>query len=226
MLSVEQRTVKEEDGLRPFQKETLKSLQSATRLIIVEAPVGSGKSYIIRRIVEDEHLAGRPIILTYPTKILMNAQVSALKREFKNMRHWPDEPEVAGEITLFEYSSDALVRHLKKHPDIIRLDKSELIQHVLRSHQFSSPRNIIVTTPDVLHIIKKSWYRGTQRLEALLKKAIVVFDEFHLYTGLRNFAPLIEWLVDSIADKIFSSLLLPLRMKKWTTYGRSILMRL
>jgi hypothetical protein len=59
-----------------------------------------------------------------------------------------------------------------------------------------------VTTPDVLHIIKEGWYRGTQRLEALLNKAIVVFDEFHLYTGLKNFAPLIEWLVDSVADKI------------------------
>ncbi|MEW6601548.1 MAG: DEAD/DEAH box helicase [Nitrospirota bacterium] len=150
MLSVEQRTVKEEEGLRPFQKETLRALQSDARLIMVEAPVGAGKSFIIRRIIEDEHLSGRPIILTYPTKILMNAQVSALKKEVKNIRHWPDEKEVAGEITLFEYSSDALVRYLKRHPDIIRLDKSELIHHVLRSHQFSSPRNIIITTPDVL----------------------------------------------------------------------------
>ncbi len=202
MLSIMARTVKERDRLRPFQKAVLDSLKSKARLITVEAPVGAGKSYIIRRIVEDEHLSGRPIILTYPTKILMNAQVNALKREFQNIKHWPDEPEISGAITLFEYSSDALVRYLKKYPEILKLDKSEIINQVLRSHQFSSARNIIVTTPDVLHIIKKGWYRGSQRVEALLNKAIVVFDEFHLYAGLKNFAPLIEWLTDSIADKI------------------------
>jgi len=52
------------DGFRPFQKQTLEALRSAARLILVEAPVGAGKSYIIRRIVEDEHLSGRPIVLT------------------------------------------------------------------------------------------------------------------------------------------------------------------
>ncbi len=202
MLSILLRTVKEHNGLRPFQKSTLDALRSNARLLSVEAPVGAGKSYIIRRIVEDEHLAGRPIILTYPTKILMSAQVNALKKEFKNVKYWPDEPEMSRGITLFEYSSDSLVRFLKAQPDISRLDKSELIHSVLRSHQFSSARNIIVTTPDVLHIIKEGWYRGSQRLETLLNKAIVVFDEFHLYTKLANFVPLIKWLIESVADKV------------------------
>jgi ATP-dependent helicase YprA (DUF1998 family) len=103
---------------------------------------------------------------------------------------------------LFEYSTDALIRYLKDHPDIMRLDRSEIIGQVLRSHQFLSRKNIIITTPDVLHIIKKGFYRSSQRLEALLNKAIVVFDEFHLYTGLTNFAPLVEWLADSVAHKI------------------------
>ncbi len=203
MLSVLPRTVKEIHGLRPFQRDTLQALQSDSRLIMVEAPVGAGKSYIIRRIVEDEHLSKRPIILTYPTKILMNAQVNALKREIPNIRkYWPDDPEISSDITLFEYSSDALIRYLKSHPEIVRLDKSELIHNIMRNHQFSSARNIIVTTPDVLHIIKEGWYRGSRRLEALLNGAIVVFDEFHLYTRLKNFAPLVEWLMSSIADKI------------------------
>lgn len=202
MISIMPRTVKEQNNLRPFQKETLAALHSEARLIMVEAPVGAGKSYIIRRIVENKSLSGHPIILTYPTKILMNAQINALKKEFFNIRHWPDEPEVSAELTLFEYSTDALIRYIRNNPEIVRLDKSEIIGHVLRSHQFSSRRNIIVTIPDVLHLIKKGFFRGAQRLEALLNKAIVVFDEFHLYTGLTNFAPLIEWLADSVAHKI------------------------
>jgi CRISPR-associated helicase Cas3 len=201
-LSVKQRTVKEQNGLRIFQKSTLDTLRSEARLILVEAPVGAGKSYIIRRIVENDHLSGRPIILTYPTKILMTAQINTLKKELKSVKHWPDEPELKGGVTLFEYSSDSIVRYLKTQPDIVKLDKSELIHSILRRHQFSSSRNIIVTTPDVLHIIKEGWYRGSQRMEALLNKAIVFFDEFHLYTKLRNFAPLIKWLVESIADKV------------------------
>lgn len=193
----------DKDGFRPFQRQTLEAIKNSyARLIFVEAPVGAGKSYIIRRIVENDDLSGFPIILTYPTKILMNAQINALKKEFPNIRHWPDEPEASGELTLFEYSTDALIRYLKSHPEIIRLDKSEIIGHVLKSHQFLSKKNIIVTTPDVLHIIKKGFYRGSRRFEALLNKAIVVFDEFHLYTGLTNFAPLVEWLADSVAHKI------------------------
>ncbi len=202
MLSITPRTVREQNGIRPFQESTLKALKSKNRLITVEAPVGSGKSYIIRRIIEDGTLSERPIILTYPTKILMNAQINALKKEIGNVRHWPEEPELYGEITLFEYSTDALISHLKKHPEVAKLDKSEIINQVLRNHQFSSRHNIVVTTPDVLHLIRRGVYRGSQRLEALLNGAIVVFDEFHLYTGLKNFAPLIAWLADTIAGKV------------------------
>lgn len=203
MLFVSSRTVKEQDGFRPFQKVTLDLLRdSQIKLIVVEAPVGAGKSYILRKIVEDEQLSQRPVILTYPTKILMNAQVNALKQEIKDIRHWPDEPEAYADVTLFEYSSDALVRYLKKHPEATRYDKSEIIYQILANHQFVSRRNIIVTTPDVLHLIKEGWYRGAQRIKALLNGSFVFFDEFHLYISLANFVPLVQWLADSIGDKI------------------------
>lgn len=202
MLRIQPRVVKEIDGIRPFQKATLGALRSTVALVVVEAPVGAGKSFILRRVIEDERFRNKPIVLTYPTKVLMTAQVNALKREFAGIRHWPDDLDVEGGITLFEYSSDALVRHIKTSPDLLRLDKSELLNTVLRNHQFHSSRNIIVTTPDVLHLIKKGFYRGSHRIEALLNKALVFFDEFHLYANLKNFAPLIEWLIDSIADKV------------------------
>lgn len=202
VLRIQPRSVKEIDGIRPFQKAAIDALRSNAALIVVEAPVGAGKSFILRRVIEDERFHNNPIILTYPTKVLMNAQVNALKRELGNVRHWPDDPHITAGITLFEYSSDALVRYVKSNQELIRLDKSELLNTVLRNHQFHSSRNIIVTTPDVLHLIRKGFYRGSQRIEALLNKALVFFDEFHLYTNLKNFAPLIEWLIDSIADKL------------------------
>lgn len=177
-------------------------MDSTGRIIIVEAPVGAGKSFILRRVIEDHRFCRKPIILTYPTKVLMNTQINVLKKELRNVRHWPDDPGQSGEVTLFEYSSDSLVRFLKTNKDLLRLDKSELINTVLRNHQFYSSRNIIVTTPDVLHLIKKGYYRGSQRIQALLNKALVFFDEFHLYSSLSNFAPLVEWLADSVADKV------------------------
>lgn len=203
MISILPRTVKEQGDLRPFQKSALDAVCTGkANLIFVEAPVGAGKSFIVRRIVEDESLSGHPIILTYPTKCLMEAQIAALKREFPRINHWPDEPECNSELTLFEYSTDALIRYLKEHPEVPRIDKSEIIGQILRSHQFLSRRNIFVTTPDVLHLIKKGYYRGSNRLTALINKAIVVFDEFHLYACLSNFVPLIDWLADSVAHKI------------------------
>jgi hypothetical protein len=203
LISILPRTVKEQGDLRPFQKSTLDAICTGkANLIIVEAPVGAGKSFIVRRIVETESLSGYPIILTYPTKYLMEAQIAALKREFHGINHWPDEPERNSELTLFEYSTDALIRHLKKHPELARIDKSEIIGQVLRNHQFLSRKNIFVTTPDVLHLIKKGYYRGSNRLTALINKAIVVFDEFHLYACLDNFIPLVDWLADSVAHKI------------------------
>lgn len=90
-LSIRQRTVKEINGIRPFQKATIDSLDSQIQIVIVEAPVGSGKSHIVRQIVD--HWNGA-VVLTYPTKILMDAQKSALKSDFPNSIIWPDETGV------------------------------------------------------------------------------------------------------------------------------------
>ena len=203
MIKILKRTVKQKKGLRIFQTRTLESMKkSNNKIIIVEAPVGSGKSFIIKKIIEDEKLSGNPIILTYPTKILMNSQISSLKKQFKNVVHWPDENESKGNLTIFEYSSDSIFRYLKTHPNINIVNKSELIHKVLLNQQYLSNKNVFVTTPDVLHLIKNGWYRSASWISSYLNQAIVVFDEFHLYTNLENFAPLIHWLLDNIASKI------------------------
>jgi superfamily II DNA or RNA helicase len=94
---------------RPFQKETLDSLKSNAKVIKVEAPVGAGKSHIIRNLLDDEHFQDRNIILTYPTKILMDAQVESIRKEFEGVSVWPDDADFPGEnINVFKYSLDSL----------------------------------------------------------------------------------------------------------------------
>ncbi|MBU1487361.1 hypothetical protein KKH56_04850, partial [bacterium] len=61
-IQVEPRYVKEEKGLRVFQKQTLEAIKdSLVKIIEVEAPVGAGKSHIIRRFIIDEDFKNRPI---------------------------------------------------------------------------------------------------------------------------------------------------------------------
>ncbi|MCL0096352.1 hypothetical protein M1N66_01930 [Thermodesulfovibrionales bacterium] len=50
-MLVAQRTVKEIDGVRPFQKATLDALDSKAQIIIVDAPVGAGKSILSGRLL-------------------------------------------------------------------------------------------------------------------------------------------------------------------------------
>jgi len=201
-LRIDKRTVKEVNGLRIFQKSTLESIKSNKRLIMVEAPVGAGKSYIVRKMIGDEKISQFPIILTFPTKILMDSQITALKKELYPIKHWPDNYNVNSTYTIFEYSSNSLIRHLRKNPELNHLNKSEIIYSVLKNHFFSAKNNIIVTTPDVLHLIKNNFYKNSTRIKSILKGAIVVFDEFHLYTNLKNFIPLVEWLINTLDSKI------------------------
>jgi len=86
-IQIEPRWVREEGRLRGFQRETLGAIKdSSARIIKIEAPVGAGKSHIIRRLITDDFFKGKTIILTYPTRILMDVQMEAsLKKEIKEV---------------------------------------------------------------------------------------------------------------------------------------------
>ena len=202
MISIMPRTVIEQNGLRPFQEETLNALQSDARVIVVEAPVGCGKSHIVRQIADKWQGA---VILTYPTKILMDSQRWALKSDFPESVMWPEETGIPrnNAPTIFYYSTDALVSFIKQQNKGHRLDRSELIDMVLHQQFWSSKRNIMVTSPDVLHLlINLKAYRGSQRLLTFLNGAVVVFDEFHLYAGLENFPKLLDNLFEIGIKKV------------------------
>jgi len=193
----------DERQMHPFQRRTLNAVsRNDSQIIIVEAPVGSGKSRIVRDIALDP-CRKNPVILTYPTKILMEAQLSSLKNEAKNLKIWPDDLPKYGSIQAFNYSTDALIRYMTKKGITAPPDRGSLWQKVLFTHEGMGGPFLLVTTPDVLWLLFiAEVYRPANKLQNYLQNAIVVFDEFHLYYGLDTFPDLIQKLLNTVAQKI------------------------
>ncbi|MEW6455476.1 MAG: type I-D CRISPR-associated helicase Cas3' [Acidobacteriota bacterium] len=209
------------DGFRPFQRQTLEAIKNSDAILIfVEAPVGSGKSYIIRNLIQDRYFqdTGKRIILTYPTRILMDAQVGAMRKELKDTAIWPDDDFIPNGINIFNYSSNSLFRYLVNKGIDIELNKSELIKQAVIQSRLFSKRSVIITSPDVLHLlINRETYKSSKRLQNYLQGAIVFFDEFHLYVNLSNFLELIKNLLDGIASKVVLLSATPYMSKELST---------
>lgn len=199
-LFLNARAAKVVDGLHPFQRTFAHAVDDpVNRVICVEAPVGAGKSHIVRTLLE------RPTegmnVLTYPTKILMETQLAALKDQFaqtgKDLRVWPkfDNEFRADAVNVVNYSTDSVLHLLKNGDrDAARLKRGELILQILNwQNSFGRVSRTIATTPDVLHLISRYRYSGAKKnLVQWLIHGLFVFDEFHLYYNLRNFVPLLE----------------------------------
>jgi CRISPR-associated helicase Cas3 len=204
---------------RPFQKETLDSLKSNAKVIKVEAPVGAGKSHIIRNLLDDEHFQDRNIILTYPTKILMDAQVESIRKEFEGVSVWPDDADFPGEnINVFKYSLDSLSYFFQTNPNNFDFfeNRGELLKNGIFSLRYGK-KCIFVTTPDVLWLIYSGKYKGFRTLQSQLKGSIVSFDEFHAYANLQNFYFLLKNLIfKSMVEKVVLLSATPfIREKYW-----------
>jgi len=219
-LQVDPRFVKEENGFRPFQTETLDAIKNSdAKIILVEAPVGSGKSYIIRNLIIDEYFNRKAIVLTYPTKILMDAQVRAMEKELREgieVAVWPEDEFVKNGVNIFNYSSSSLVRYLQESGiNVENLDKSDLLKNVFLRLSFHSPKEAIITSPDVLWLlVDREVYQGSRRLQLFLKNAFVFFDEFHLYSNLVNFPKLVDDLLEMMASKVILLSATPYRSKE------------
>jgi hypothetical protein len=159
-LHINCRRVRQEGGIRPFQKQVLDAIfSSPARLLIVEAPVGSGKSYIIRQLTEQ--VRNQPVVLTFPTKILLDAQCNAIRQQEvergKAVALWPDDSEKwpireLDGLNVWKYSSEALVAFFEQRPaDFLHFkDRGELLGHGLFTLRYSN-RQIFVTTPGQTH---------------------------------------------------------------------------
>lgn len=199
-MRVLKRYIKSINGLRLFQKQAIeKILNPTSQILFVEAPVGSGKSYIIRNFIKilPDTERGK-IILTYPTRILMDAQLRALKKDLINdgltVSFWDgtnniDEADFTGVI----YSSDSIIRYLINRKLNNKLNKGELLEKLFSSLDWYSMRSAIITSPDVLYLLlEKRAYTRSKHLTAYLNKGYFFFDEFHLFSGLDHFRNLLD----------------------------------
>jgi len=199
------RYVKQINGFRPFQKDTIEKIgtKNSPSLLFVEAPVGAGKSFIIRQLIKQSKIESNPLILCYPTKILMESQVVSIINSLEKVTIWPNYDFLIGDINIFLYSSDTIIEYLYQNNKGYNLDRTELIQNIMNQLTLAKGREVIVTSPDVLFgIMVAHWYRQSTRIQSYLKNAIVVFDEFHVYASLENFTKLIKQLQDTIARNI------------------------
>ncbi len=173
--------------------------KGSARIIRVEAPVGSGKSTVIRGLLEQPR-DGRILVLTFPTKILMDTQVGALRNELiaagRDLCVWP-EPDSrfrANAISIINYSTDSLLRLLRRDgPEALSGRRGDLLHRLFDNQEWFGRERAIVTTPDVLHLIASRRYHASKRLQQYLTGGgLFVFDEVHLYHNLANFVPLLE----------------------------------
>lgn len=202
------------DGLHPFQAEFNSAIEDpSNKVICVEAPVGAGKSHVARKLIESKNPNANLVVLTFPTKILMDAQIGSLReqlnRDGKDLCVWPD-PDTRfreADVNLINYSTDALLKLLKREggEKWIERPRGELLNKILDDQSSWSGKSVqaMVTTPDVLHLIAKNRYKEAKRVASRLSPhKIFVFDEFHLYYNLANFAPLVETILDDWKGRI------------------------
>jgi CRISPR-associated helicase Cas3 len=207
-LKIEPRFVKQDnDGFRPFQRDTLNAINNTeARLIFVEAPVGSGKSYIVRKSLELSKFKRRPLVFTYPTKILMESQIGSLEREIgkEKVTIWPySNFDSNREINLFLYSSDSLLYAMKRKKIESISSRGRLLENLFFDLQWHSKKGGVITSPDVLFLLySKEVYERSKEIQNALANAVIFFDEFHLYSELKNFSSLIDELLSKNADKV------------------------
>ncbi|NPV14976.1 type I-D CRISPR-associated helicase Cas3' [candidate division WOR-3 bacterium] len=206
MLHISPRFVKQgDDGLRPFQKQIIELLtNSDAKLIFVEAPVGSGKSHVIRKLLELNSFERIPLVFTYPTKILMETQVRSLGKDVGEGRVgvWPYTDFISGGINVFLYSSDSLLYYLRSKQIESIESRGRLIEKLFFDLQWHSKKGGVITSPDVLFLIYKEAYTRSKEIQNALANAIVIFDEFHLYSELKNFPILVDELLSKNVNKV------------------------
>ena len=172
-IQITARAAKTDNGLHPFQHRVLEVLADAhspgsfaagRRGIWKEPrhprPVGA----IARRSVVSAHL---------PTKILMDAQIGALRSELaaraRRMHLARSGHGIPiGAINLVNYSTDSLLKFLRRMGPEAKLGKrGDLLQWFLAQDWFGHER-AVVTTPDVLHLIAERKYESSKRLQQYL----------------------------------------------------------
>jgi CRISPR-associated helicase Cas3 len=186
-------------GFHPFQKQTLDSLFNHNSIVLSEAPVGSGKSRIVREALN--RITDRPIVLTYPTRILLQAQIASLQTEMKGLTVLPWNRPVSNVPMLFEYSGATLLRLARERKQF--QDRSQLLLQLFSQITDVADHVRAVMTPDVLHlIVTMGFYKDSRHIQRHLMGGVFIFDEFHLYFDLGHFVSLVRNIMERLEGTV------------------------
>jgi CRISPR-associated helicase Cas3 len=208
------------NGLRPFQAEALKAILGLTaRIVFVEAPVGAGKSWVVRELFTS--LGERPLVLTYPTRILVQAQIGALRNGLPGLTILPWDGWSGGKSVMVEYTGGTLLKLAREEKLDAFPDRSALLNSLFTRLGNLTREARIVITPDVLHLmVTQEFYNKSRHLQRDLKGGVFVFDEFHLYYDLGHFCRLVYNLLDRLEGTVVLLSATPLwneRLRQLTT---------
>jgi CRISPR-associated helicase Cas3 len=196
----------DKDGFRPFQSQTLEAIRNSdAKLVFVEAPVGAGKSHLIRKLLEVREFERKPLIFTYPTKILMESQIGSIGKEIveEKLGIWPYSNFVSNGINLFLYSTDSLLYAIRQKKIKLPINRGRLLENLFFDLQWYAKQGGIITSPDALFLLySKEVYERSREIQNAFANAVVFFDEFHLYSELTAFPVLIEELLSKNVDKV------------------------
>jgi len=188
--------------LHPFQAELIDALLDPNiGFIRVEAPVGIGKTTVIRKALD---YCKSPVVATFPTTILVKSQSASF---FQNEKVfvWPyagNRSDEVHELFITEFTSESLLHLAKKNRNEIRGKRGEILNRLFNLAPLVAKKTLILTTPDVLWLIYSSKYNRSKRLQEALSNSIIFFDEFHCYAQLENFYRLLNRLGEGRVSKV------------------------
>jgi CRISPR-associated helicase Cas3 len=191
--------------LHPFQVKLVEAcLDPDVGYIELEAPVGAGKTTAVKMVLEH---CDKPVILTFPTTILIRTQSAGYARGMHTY-HWPyDVGSERGSyyLSLIEYSSQSLLYLAEKNKMFeVAAPKGEILYRLFNLTPLLGKKRLFVTTPDVLWLMYSDGgkFHGSQRLQEALSESIIIFDEFHCYCDLKNFYKLLGYLAEGRVAKV------------------------
>ena len=214
--------------VHPFQKEALEAINSLINngnskftIIKITAPVGAGKSFIMRHLITA--VRGFPLIFTYPTKILLDTQINSMVSEIRQngleaFANWKEFKKNDKTINIFKYTTDEIVRIGLQDNQVLKKRRGEIIATYLMNAITNYRFPVMATTPDVLHILYNLKHYGgryTKRIIDFLTKSIVIFDEFHAYHNLENFYLLLQSLSEFSKFVILLSATPYINKRRW-----------
>lgn len=168
--------------LYPHQAATLNEWQEHSAFMLV-TKTGSGKTRAVALPVLKNRESA---VFVYPTKSLIADQAQSIQQLMREenirFREWipaqAHEKFTDEEYVLVQVNADTLEAFRKE----FRLShKGDALKYLLSGDK----RRIILINPDILFLIFSLRYSGSaEAIGQLQNYATVVFDEFHLYTGV------------------------------------------